>query len=206
MRRWVALVAVWLVVAGALAAETPGVEGYAKKVSSLIDPAKLATLGKRGANSRVQKYVALLAEAERSGVRGNHVAERAVALVGMRGEAAKLTVAAMVQNLRMAKKCGCTDAEGLRDMRKGQAATVRKGVDKGDQLSVDHIIPRSVVPELDNVIANLELVPLKGNAEKSAKVGERELKVGRKLHRAGLLSDEGLAKVEAAGKEEEGAR
>ena len=30
----------------------------------------------------------------------------------------------------------------------------------GDQLSVDHIIPRAVVPELDNVIANLELMPL----------------------------------------------
>jgi hypothetical protein len=25
---------------------------------------------------------------------------------------------------------------------------------------VDHIIPRAVVPELDNVIANLELMPL----------------------------------------------
>jgi hypothetical protein len=28
---------------------------------------------------------------------------------------------------------------------------------KGDQLSVDHIISRAVVPELDNVIANLAM-------------------------------------------------
>jgi len=46
-------------------------------------------------------------------------------------------------------------------MRRGKAPTVMKGPYKGDQLSVDHIIPHAAVPELDNVIANLELMPLR---------------------------------------------
>jgi hypothetical protein len=44
-------------------------------------------------------------------------------------------------------------------MRKSNAATVKTGPYKGRQLSLDHIIPRAVVPELDNVISNLELLP-----------------------------------------------
>src|SRR6187455_847034 len=39
---------------------------------------------------------------------------------------------------------------GRAEMRRGKAATVMKGPYQGDQLSVDHIIPRAVVPELDN--------------------------------------------------------
>ncbi len=39
------------------------VEVYARNVASLIEPEKLATLRERGANPRVQKYVAQLAEA-----------------------------------------------------------------------------------------------------------------------------------------------
>ncbi|MGO8927308.1 MAG: hypothetical protein ACLQU3_10505 [Limisphaerales bacterium] len=42
---------------------------YARRVAPLIDPAKLATLGKRGANQRVQKAVYWLAEAREAGAR-----------------------------------------------------------------------------------------------------------------------------------------
>src|SRR2546425_2336855 len=77
------------------------------------------------------------------------------------------------------------------EMRHGKAATVRRGPYAGDQLSVDHIIPRSVVPELDNVIANLELMPLRMNEEKNAKIGQRQRDLGDKFYRAGLLSPKG---------------
>ena len=81
-----------------------------------------------------------------------------------------------------------------------QAPTVYRGPYNGDRLSVDHISPRAVVPELDNVIANLELMPLKVNEGKNAKVGARQLGLARKLEKAGLLSADGLRKVESAGK------
>lgn len=61
---------------------------------------------------------------------------------------------------------------------------------------MDHIIPRAVAPELDNVIANLELMPLAMNEGKRAKVGSKQLDLTRKLSKAGLLSGEGLKAVE----------
>jgi hypothetical protein len=53
-------------------------------------------------------------------------------------------------------------------------------------LSVDHIIPRSVAPELDNCIANLELMPLRLNQSKGDSIGDRQRSLARKLHSAGL--------------------
>ncbi len=194
------LLAGWFVLAVAVAGLAADVESHANKVASLVDPAKLATLGPRGANSRVEKYVALLAEAKADKVAPKKVAAEAVALVGMKGKAASLTAAAMVRNLKIADELGCLDAEGLRDMQRGQAPTVRKGPNRGDELSVDHIIPRAVSPELDNVIANLELMPLKKNEEKNDKVGSRQLDLARKLKKAGLLSPEGLKAVERSRK------
>ena len=52
-------------------------------------------------------------------------------------------------------------------------------------------------PELDNVIANLELMPLRANASKNAKIGPRQVQKAKELNREGLLSKEGLAKGRA---------
>jgi hypothetical protein len=60
---------------------------------------------------------------------------------------------------------------------------------------VDHIIPRAVVPELDNVIANLQLMPLRMNEKKNAHIGDRQRDMAEKLYRAGLLSRKGLETV-----------
>jgi hypothetical protein len=171
-------------------------EEHAALVSPLVDPAKLAGLGERGGNQRVQKYVAQLAVAKQAGHAPEKVAARAVKQVGMKGGAAKLTTAAMVRNLTIAEKLGCVNAAGLRDMQKGQAPTIQWGPYRGDQLSVDHIIPVSVVPELDNVIANLELMPLRMNQSKKASIGQRQRDLAGKLSKAGLLSRAGLKKVQ----------
>jgi hypothetical protein len=88
------------------------------------------------------------------------------------------------------------DAEGLAAMRKGNAPTVRRGPYAGDKLSVDHIIPRAVCSELDNVIANLELMPLRMNESKNDKIGARQLDLAKKLHSAGLLSAQGKQKID----------
>ncbi len=92
---------------------------FAPRIALLIDPAKLAKLGERGANPRVQKYVAQLAEAQQQPVPVNTVVAQAVALAGMKGEAAKLTADAMLRNLTIAERLGCLDKAGLRDMQRG---------------------------------------------------------------------------------------
>ena len=196
MRRVAWLFLVVLLVGSAVAGTAGDIESYARKISSLVDPAKLVTLGERGANSRVEKYVAILAEAKARGVAPKKVAAKAVMFVGMKGKAAVLTSQAMVRNLVIAERLGCLDSEGLQEMHRGEAPTVRRGPYRGEKLSVDHVIPRAVVPELDNVIANLELMPLKMNEGKNAKIGSRQVDLARKLHKAGLLSSEGLRVVE----------
>ena len=169
---------------------------HAAQIAGLIDPAKLATLGERGANSRVQKAVYLLATARTEGEKPAKVLDRAVALAGYTNAArAKLTKAALLRNLDIAGKLGCLNDAGFAEMKHGKAATVMKGPYKDDQLSVDHIIPRSVVPELDNVIANLELMPMKMNAKKNAKIGSKQRDMAKKFYQAGLLSKKGLEAV-----------
>ena len=172
------------------------VEDYARNIAPLIDPAKLATLGPRGANQRVQKVTYWMAMAKKEKRSTSSVAWQAVLLAGYTNKDAQaLTKAAMVRNLSIAQKLGSLDEAGLAEMRKGNAATVKRGPYAGDQLSVDHIIPRAVVPELDCVIANLELMPLRMNESKNAKIGSRQRSLAVKLHGAGLLSEAGLRTV-----------
>lgn len=156
------------------------------QIASLISPAKLSTLGTRAANPRVQKYVAILENARLSGRDPAVVAADAVKIAGLRGEMAVLTAEAMLRNRVIAERLGCLNPAGLQEMREGRAPTVMKGPYKGDQLSVDHIIPLSVVPELDKVIANLELMPLRMNESKHAKMGARQEDLLKKLRAAGL--------------------
>lgn len=169
---------------------------YAGNIASLISPIKLATLGERAANPRIQKCVYWLEQARQNGLNTTNTVRQAVARAGYRDAAADLTEEALLRNLDIATKLGCLDPAGLSKMRQGEAPTVRKGPYAGDIASVDHIIPRSVVPELDCVIANLELLPLKLNLRKNSTVGSRQVDLAEKLHKAGLLSQSGLERLQ----------
>lgn len=179
-----------------LASSAADIETFAQWIAPLIDPAKLATLKSRGANPRVQKYVAALAEARTAGLEPSKVAARAVELAGYQDGAASLTVEAMTRNLMIATRLGALDAEGIQRMRRGNAATVRNGPYAKQKLTVDHIIPRAVTPELDNVIANLELMPAGLNSSKGKKLGDRQHSLAAMLHAAGLLSRQGLRAID----------
>lgn len=165
------------------------------QISSLIDPAKLATLGKRGANPRVRKITAILYDAKANGADPAVVAKEACKIIGWTDARAELTAAAMVRNLTIIERLGSTTEEDLAKLRRGNAPTVRKGPYAGQIISVDHIIPRSVCPELDNVIANLELMPLGLNQGKADKITARQVDFAKKMHAAGLLSSSGNAAV-----------
>lgn len=169
---------------------------HAQLIKPLIDPAKLATLGERGSNSRIQKITALLWKAKQTGENPSKVAEEAVGLIGWGGtEKGKLTAEAMARNLTIAERLGSTTPADIEEMSRGRATEVRKGPYAGEVLSVDHIIPRSIAPELDNVIANLELMPLSLNQRKGNKVASRQVSLARKLNAQGILSDAGLRRV-----------
>ena len=64
--------------------EASSLDQHADKLASLIDPAKLATLGKRGANPRIQKAVAILAEAQSEKLDASAVCAAAIETVKMK--------------------------------------------------------------------------------------------------------------------------
>jgi hypothetical protein len=182
-----------LMVAPVAAADTAAI------ISDLINPSKLATLRPRGANPRVQKSVYWLATAQRERANLTNLLDTAIATAGYTNAlAARLTRDALLRNLDIAEKLGCLDADGLSEMRKGNAPTIRKGPYSGQELSVDHIIPRAVCVELDNVIANLELLPQRLNSAKSDRVGDRQVTLAQTLQRAGLLAPAAVQRVHSA--------
>ena len=175
--------------------KSPG-KDYARLIEPLIEPAKLATLGPRGANQRVQKVTAILWKAKEDGQNPAKVAERAVDLIGWAGtEKGKLTAAAMQRNVTIIERLGAMTPADIEAMRRGRTPTVRKGPYTGDIVSVDHIVPRAIAPELDNVIANLELMPLRLNEGKGDLIGDRQSSMAKAFQDAGLLSEAGLKRV-----------
>ena len=89
------------------------------------------------------------------------------------------------------------DVDGIGKLRTGNAPTITLGPYKGELATVDHIIPRSVAPELDNRLFNLEFMPATLNGRKADKVTERQVQLARRWHGLGLLSDERLAALMA---------
>ena len=72
-------------------------------------------------------------------------------------------------------------------MLKGNAPTITKGPYAGEIVTGDHIIPRSVCPELDNALYNLETMPLTLNQKKSEKIGQRQIDLVKRWNADGLL-------------------
>jgi hypothetical protein len=151
------------------------VMGYPELIASLIEPEKLRTLGERGANSRLQKVVAFVEQASIQGFDPTNVVTKAVEIAGYTNTLlAAMTRDGVLHNHRLAREAGVLTEQGLGDMRRGLSPTIATGPHAGDELSVDHIVPRAKYPELDNVIANLELMPLKENMKKGDELGIRQ--------------------------------
>ena len=82
-------------------------DDHARSLANLIEPAKLATLGTRGANPRIQKAVAILENARRDGCAVTIVASNAVFFAGYTNALlAQLTRDALTRNHGIATKLG----------------------------------------------------------------------------------------------------
>lgn len=110
-------------------------------------------------------------------------------------ERAKVDRDSLLRNLTILERLGCLDEEGMAKLRKGNAPTITKGPYVGDIASVDHIIPRSIVPELDERLYNLEFMPSRMNRKKGNAIGQRQRSLTIKWSQLGLLSADGLNKV-----------
>ena len=188
----------------ALTEETATVEwkGYALGdfvdiLTPILDPAKLDTLkGKRAATPRLRKACYWLQIAHTNGFDIGEIIDLSHDQVGpVEPLRAKAQRASLIRNRLILERLGCFDEAGLAKLRKGNAPTITKGPYAGEIVTGDHIIPRSVCPELDNALYNLEMMPLTLNQKKSAKIGQRQIDLAKRWNADGLLSDEGLRAV-----------
>lgn len=191
--RW-KVVSALLALAGALVWQfTPAPAVFA--ISNLSDPAKLATLGKRGANPRVNKIVYWLDDARRHGLSPERTLAVAQFLNGTQGPRAALVRETQTRNVQIADELGLFTPENRRRLREGRAARVTLGPHTGQEVEIDHIVPVSLAPEAGNELANLEMLPEKLNRQKSNRVTERQREFARRLAAAGLLSEASLQRV-----------
>ena len=167
-------------------------------IASQTDPAKLATLkGERAANPRLQKCVYWLAYAEEQGEKPEAVLDESAKLNKTEGTPyAGFVRWGLLENLKIAKELGLLTPEGMAELRRGKSATITKGQYAGQEAEADHVIPRSVCPELQNQVMNLELLPASLNRAKSAKVTERARVFAKELYDPKLLSEVGWKRVD----------
>ena len=186
MREWTAQL-VLLVVLLALGANARGVE-WQTALKEQTDPAKLATLGKRGANSRINKVVFYLHQAQVAGTTPDAALDQVFRENGTTGLVAVLSKETQLLNFQHAQDWGLLTRPNLEKLKHGEAPTITKGRHKGQETDVDHIVPVSLAPEADNSLANLELLPASVNRSKGASIGWREVRFAGRLHEADLLS------------------
>jgi TPR repeat protein len=172
----------------------------AMAIASLTDPQKLANLqGERASNSRFQKCLYWLATARAKGESPSDIIASANLKNGEQVTSyGTLLSSSLTANLAEADKLGLFSPGGLDELRQGKSATITEGEYAGQEATVDHYIPRSVCPELDNQIFNLRLLPSKLNSSEGDKVDKKQMNYAKELNKGGLLSAEGLEAVKKA--------
>ena len=172
----------------------------AEILAPLLDPLKVATLkGDRPANTRLYKVLYWLETARRAGGDASEVLDVAQVTAHYAGTpGAKADKIAISSNRKNLEDFGCFTPEGMAKLRTGGSPTITRGPHTGDTVALDHMLPRSIVPELAARFFNLEAIDASENLAKSAKVTAREVALARRWHREGLLSTAGLGAVEAA--------
>ena len=106
-------------------AKIPSVTAPATLIRPLIAPAKLATLGTRGTNPRVQKITGILWQAKQDGQDPAQVADRAVGLIGWGDtEKGRLTAAAMLRNVTIIERLGADTPADIEAMKRNRWITL----------------------------------------------------------------------------------
>jgi len=166
-------------------------------IAAQTDPAKLATLkGEGAANPRLQKCVYWLAYAEEQGEKPEVVLDESAKLNNTAGTPyAGFLSWGLLEDLKIAKELGLLTSEGMAELKRGKSATITKGQYVGQEAEAGLVIPKTVCPELQNQVMNLELLPASLNRARSEKVTDRAKVFAKELYEAKLLSEEGWESV-----------
>ena len=187
----------------AIAADPRTPQSIATEIlAPLLDPVKVATLrGDRPANARLYKVLGWLETARQAGGDVDEIIDIAQTAAGYEGtKGANADKLAICWSRTKLEDFGCFTEDGMAKLKRGGSPTIMKGEYAGSGIMLDHVLPRTVVPELAARFYNLEAVAAKVNLQKSAKIGSRELLLARRWKEQGLLSAGGLQAIEAVAK------
>ena len=150
-----------------------------KQLSSLCNPEKLATLkkGNRSGNNRFKKIMYWIHAYEEQGTKPKEfLIELYSSYITKPYQNSNHVFAPKTEKLnleaqyRLGKVYGLYTKENLPLLKKGNAAFVTKGEYKGEKIEIDHLIPYSKAPSLENSMANLTWLPRTVNRTKGAKI------------------------------------
>jgi hypothetical protein len=179
-----------------------------------VDPAVVALAGeideelldgltrKREGTRYLRRAMFHLESARREGRELTKIIEQAQRLNGDHGTARAAAVRErLLENHSILEGLGCLEEAGFQKLKTGNAPTITVEPHAGEIASVDHILPRSVVAELDNRLYNLRFMPEPLDGKKGNTIESWQVLLARQWGEAGLLSAEGVKAVEEAGGE-----
>ncbi len=162
-----------------------------KQLSALTNPQKLAGLkpGNRSGNARFKKLMYWINQYEQQGTQPKEfLAKLYSEHSGTQAyQSSRHVYAPATEKLnleaqyRLGRAYGLYTDDNLLKLRKGNAAIVTQGQYQGEKIEIDHLIPYSKAPELENSMANLTWLPRTLNRSKSAKVTNAALRRAKAL-------------------------
>jgi hypothetical protein len=159
-------------------------------ISSLTNPAKIATLKSVDAcNPRLNKCAYWMNQATANGLDVKALIIEALARNPDTVEHRKLTLNSLLKNYRQMVRLGCFTAENLLRLRNGNPAIVSKGIYKGQQMEVDHVVPKSLMPALAREFFNLCYMPYTLNRKKSDAIGRAQLRAVKVFERHRIVPE-----------------
>lgn len=177
------------------------VDPAAAALAREIDEEHLDSLTRKREGTRyLRRAVFHLEAAHREGRDLVELIEEAQRLNGDHGSARAGAVRErLLENHSILEGLGCLDDRGWGKLKTGNAPTITMGAYAGEIASVDHILPRSVVPELDSRLYNLRFMPEPLDGKKGNTIEGWQVLLAREWGEQGLLSEEGVKAVEKAG-------
>jgi len=152
----------------------------------------------REANDLLLMSVALLIEAEDKGADPGEILRVAERVNNTPVNYSDLLTESLLRNIKIARELELDTPTNLALMAEGKSPIVGAGPYAGEKIEVDHIVPRSLAPDLDNLLINLEMMPRTLNRKKSNKVTERAYSMAKRFFEAGVMTPESWETVESA--------
>jgi len=168
-----------------------------REVAPLVEYRDLYHSGReREANDILLKTIASLIEAENQGVDLNELLRRAERINNTPVNYSDLLTKSLLRNIKIARELDLDSPANLQRMKLGRSPVVGSGPYKGETAEVDHIVPRSLAPDLDNLLINLELMPRTLNRRKGNKVTDRVQQMAKTFFEAGVMQAQSFETIQ----------